>query len=61
MHPIAVRLDDDQIRRLDAIAAELGKRIPGVKVTRCDAVRATVERALVLFETDLGLAGKSAE
>lgn len=60
MHPIAVRLDDEQIQRLDRIALELAKRLPGVKVCRGDAVRATVERGVASFEAELKITADEA-
>lgn len=59
MRMISVRLDDDQVRRIDEIAATLGRRVPGLKVSRGDAIRAVAERGVKSFEAELELAGKS--
>jgi hypothetical protein len=40
------RLSPDLLRRLDAYAARIRKRYPGMRVTRADALRSLLERAL---------------
>lgn len=51
----SVRLEAEQIARLDKVAAALEKRVPGVKVSRSDAIRVATERGLLSFEAELRL------
>jgi hypothetical protein len=59
MRMVSARFDDEQIARIDRIAEALGKKVPGVKVSRGDAIRAVAERGVVSFEEELDLAGQS--
>lgn len=53
MRVVAARLDDDHIRRLDRIAEEIGKRMPGITVSRGHALRAVAVRGVESFEKEL--------
>lgn len=55
---IPIRLEDDLIARLDALAAALTERAAGVKVTRTAAMRAALERGLESLEDEAGLSSK---
>jgi hypothetical protein len=52
MNKIDLRIEDELADRLDRAATLLSKRVPGVKVTRSDAVRAAIEAGLVIIEGD---------
>ena len=43
---VAFRLDEDLVKRLDKYAEQLGREMPGFKVSRADAVRLLLIRAL---------------
>jgi len=51
---LPIRLEDDLIARLDALAAALTERAAGVKVSRTAAMRAALERGLVALEAEAG-------
>jgi predicted DNA-binding protein len=51
-----VRLDEDMIRRLDFLAAELSRRAAGLDVNRTDVTRAALGRGIDAMERELGLA-----
>lgn len=53
--PLAIRFDDETIRRLDALAATMSKRAGGVRISRGAAVRAAVERGLHAMEEEFGI------
>ena len=53
---IPIRLEDDLIARLDALAVALTERAAGVKVTRTAAMRAALERGLEALEAEAGTA-----
>ncbi|MBI2892197.1 MAG: hypothetical protein HYY06_01505 [Deltaproteobacteria bacterium] len=42
----AFRLPEDLLERLDAYAVKLGRDLPGLGVTRADAVRTLLEQGL---------------
>lgn len=44
------------VERLDAVAAVLASRMPGIDATRSSAARAAMLRGLELLESELGLA-----
>lgn len=45
-HPVAVRLDAEMLKRLDAFRAELELERPGASVSRGDAIRVLLHRGL---------------
>lgn len=47
---IAVRLQAEQVARLDALAARVGVVLPGKRVTRSDAMRLVIEAGLKELE-----------
>jgi len=49
---IPIRLEDDLIERLDALAIVLTERAAGAKVTRTSAMRAALERGLEALEAE---------
>jgi predicted transcriptional regulator len=51
---IPIRLDDDLVARLDALAAALTERAAGVKVTRTAAMRTALERGIAALESEVG-------
>lgn len=51
---IPIRLEDDLVARLDALAAVLTERAAGVKVTRTAAMRSALERGLEALEDEVG-------
>lgn len=51
---LPIRLEDDLIARLDALAAALTERAAGVKVSRTAAMRAALERGLSALEAEAG-------
>lgn len=51
---LPVRLEDDLVERLDALAELLTERAAGVKVSRSAAMRAALERGLEALEGELG-------
>jgi len=55
---IPIRLEEDLIERLDALAQELTERAAGAKVSRTAAMRVALERGLEVIESDMGLAGR---
>ena len=44
MQSVYVRMNEEDLKRLDALVAEMSKRAHGVKVTRADALRVLVDR-----------------
>jgi len=54
--PLAVRLQEELIARLDAIAGELSGRASGVPVARSVVIRQAIERGVASFEAELGVA-----
>lgn len=55
---IPVRLEDELIARLDALAAALTERTAGVKVSRSAAMRAALERGLASLEDETGMSAR---
>lgn len=56
--PLAIRLSDELIERLDRIADELSTRAAGARVSRSQAIRAGIERGVLALEAELGLTSK---
>lgn len=56
--PLAIRLSDELIERLDRIADELSTRAAGARVSRSQAIRAGIERGVAGLEAELGLTTK---
>lgn len=55
---IPIRLEDELIERLDALATALTERAAGVKVTRTAAMRAALERGIEALEAEAGVPGR---
>lgn len=53
--PTPIRIEDEVIQRLDAIAAAMTERAAGVKVARANVIRLALERGMDLVEEDLGM------
>lgn len=49
---VAFRLPDDLLKRLDAFAADMAKNVPGVYVSRADALRVLLAKALDAEEAE---------
>jgi hypothetical protein len=50
------RFDEDTLRRLDAIAAEMSRRAANLPITRSAVARAAMERGVRALELELGIA-----
>jgi hypothetical protein len=55
---LPIRLEDDLIDRLDAVAVALTARAAGVKVSRTAAMRAALERGLQALEAEAGVTSR---
>ena len=55
---LPIRLEDDLIARLDALAAALTERAAGAKVSRTAAMRAALERGLQALEAEVGTSAR---
>lgn len=53
--PTPIRIEEDVIQRLDAIAAAMTERAAGVKVARSNVIRLALERGMAVLEEDLGM------
>lgn len=53
--PMSVRLEEDVLARLDALAAALSKRAAGAEVNRSDALRVAALRGVEDLERELGI------
>ncbi len=49
---LAIRLTDDELRRIDHLATALAALVPGSKTTRTSAIRAAMLRGLDQYEAD---------
>jgi hypothetical protein len=58
LETMSVRLDPDEITRLEAVAAVLTERAAGATITRSNALRAVVQAGLDALEAKYG-AGKT--
>jgi predicted transcriptional regulator len=59
MRLTAVRLDSEETyRRLDRLVLAMAERAGVYKLTRSDAIRASVERGLAALEGEYGLTAK---
>jgi predicted transcriptional regulator len=60
--PIPIRLDDEIVQRLDALAQAMSERTGGATITRVNALRAVLLQGLPILEEENGLSrarGKS--
>jgi len=55
---IPIRLEEDLIGRLDALATALTERAAGAKVTRTGVMRVALERGVQALEAEVGSAGR---
>jgi Arc/MetJ-type ribon-helix-helix transcriptional regulator len=55
MTTISVRLDDETTARLDRVAEALAGRVAGARLSRSDAIRVALLRALDSLEDELGI------
>lgn len=53
--PIPVRLDDETLSRLDALAEAMSERTGGAAITRANALRAALNAGLQVLEIENGL------
>lgn len=53
--PLAIRLTDALIERLDRIAESLSERAAGTRISRSQAIRAAIERGVADLEGELGI------
>jgi uncharacterized protein YlxW (UPF0749 family) len=51
----SVRLEQETLRRIDAVAKKLTERAAGVEVTRMATMRAAMLRGLEALENELGI------
>ena len=56
--PIAIRLDEEILSRLDRLSEALTGRVAGARLTRTDAHRVALLRGLESLEEELGLKAK---
>jgi hypothetical protein len=54
LETMSVRLDPDEIARLEAVAAVLTERAAGATITRSNALRAVVQAGLDALEAKYG-------
>lgn len=53
--PIPIRLDDEVVTRLDALASAMSERTGGATITRVNALRAVLLKGLPILEEENGL------
>lgn len=56
--PLAVRLDEDTIARLDKLTEVLSVRAAGARVSRSDVVRSAIARGLDMLESETATSPK---
>ena len=54
----SIRLEDDLVKRLEALAEAMTRAVHGAKVTRSQALRAALEAGVPVLEEKFGVAGK---
>jgi hypothetical protein len=59
--PIPVRLDEEMIRRLDALAQAMSTRTGGATISRGNALRAALGLGLPLLEKENGIGSRAAK
>lgn len=53
--PIPIRLDDEIVQRLDALAQAMSDRTGGATITRANALRAVLLQGLPILEEENGI------